>query len=172
MCSLFSEKLRIEEITVEGLDLYYEQKLTTNNIAALQANVEKNLGISAAESDKGKESKPEEPGEETPAEAKKLQVDKIQMNDITAHVVVSGASIPVMMIPINMEDLGTGPDGITAGEVFAAILNKLSLGAASAAVDASKQAGTKTMDALKDAGGKIGESLGKGTDAVKGLFKK
>ena len=167
MCSLFSKKLRIEEITVQGLKLYYEQKLTTNNISTLQANLEKNLGTA----EKTAEEKPAPEKKEKPAESKKLQVDKIQMNDITTYVVVPGGSIPVMMIPINMENLGTGPDGITAGEVFVAILNKLSLGAADAAVEASKKAGSKTWEALKGAGTGIGDGVGKGTDAVKKLFK-
>ena len=190
--SLFSDKVVIEEITVDGLDLYYEQKFRTNNVSDLQANVEKNLGIKDKKSEPVKQEKPAEKVEKTdkePAEAKKLQVDKILLRDITAHVVISGADIPVMMVPINMEKLGTGPEGITAGGVFAAILNKLSMGAADAVVEAAKKGTAAAGDALQNLGdstGKalqnLGDSTGKaldnagkelqkGAESLKNLFK-
>lgn len=162
--SVFSDKIRIEEITVTGLNLYYEQKLRSNNISDLQANVEERLGVKKDPA--AKKEKPVAKKEEKGSEPKKLQVDQIHLNDITAHVVVAGADVPVMMIPINMENLGTGPEGITAGGVFAAILDKLSLGAAGAVVEATKKAGAATGKALQDLGKQTGNAL---KDAGKGL---
>ena len=166
--SLFSDKIIIEEITVDGLDLFYETTLRSNNVADLQANVEKNLGGSEKKAEPEKAEKAEPKGEkESASEPKKLQVDKILLRGITAHVVVTGADIPIMMIPINMENLGTGPDGITAGGIFAAILNKLSLGAADAAVEALKKSGAATGQALKDAG----QNLQEKAKSLKNIFK-
>lgn len=159
--SLFTEKIRIEEITVDGLDLYYEQKLNRNNISDLQANVEKNLGTASKTGEEVKKSEPAK--EEESSEPKKLQVDKILLKGITTHVVLSGVDVPVMMVPINMENLGTGPEGITAAGIFGAVLDKLSLGAASAMVEAVKKSGAATGQALKDAG----KNLQKGTEDLK-----
>lgn len=173
MRTLFADKLQIEEITVEGLDLYYEQKLTTNNVSALLDNLQKKTGASKKEEAKEapKAEKPEEKKEA--AQAKKLQVDKIQLNDITTHVVVIGTTdVPIMMVPINLTDLGTGPDGITALDLFTEIMKQLSVGAANAVVEASKKTGSATMNVLKDAGKGIGSGLGTGTQKVKDLIGK
>ena len=149
--SLFSDKIRIEEITVTGLDLYYEQKLTTNNVAALQANVEKNLGKKAEENTSGSDG--ENGGtEEAPAEPQKLQVDKIAMNEMWTHVVISGADVPVPIVPINMENLGTDPEGITGMEVFAKVLDKLSFGVTGAVTEALKNAGSAAGNVIDGAG--------------------
>ena len=162
IASLFSDKVIIEEITVDGLNLYYETKFKSSNVSDLQKNVEKNLGTADKKAEEpAKKEKPEAKAEkeESPSEPQKLQVNKILLQDITAHVVISGADIPVMMIPINMENLGTGPEGITAGGIFAAILNKLSMGASDAAVEAFKKGTAATGEALKDIGDKAGNTL-------------
>lgn len=159
--SLFSDKIRIEEITVTGLDLYYEQKLTTNNVATLQANVEKNLGAEKAQTADAQIASEEEEGtaEEAP-QPQKLQVDKIAMNEMWTHVVIAGADVPVPIIPINMENLGTGPEGITGMEVFAEVLNKLSFGVTGAVAEALKNAGGAATDVIEGAGEGIKKIFG------------
>ena len=152
--TLTAPKLEIEEVLVTGLDLYYEPQVSgKNNIDKLQEYVIETFKIT--------ESK------EAPKEAQKLQIDELRLTDIDVHTVVLGQRLTLPVVPVELDDLGEGPEGITGGEVFLAVLDKLSLGAGTAIKDSAKTLGAGTAKLFDD----VGTQSKKGVDSLKNLFK-
>ncbi len=118
MRTIFNKKLTLEEVTVKGVEVYYEQHLTESNLSALQnnvANFQKKLGLSP----------------DPKAKPKKLQVNKLSLTDINVNLVVSKAAAPMPIPSIELKDLGTDPEGITPVEVVGKVLDKLTAGVVS-----------------------------------------
>lgn len=152
--TLFSEKLRIEEILVEETDFYYEpQVVGKDNVKKLEEYVNTMFKV---------------PTEQKTKEPQKIQVDKIRIRDIDVATVVLKQNVVIPMIPIRMEDLGTGPDGITAGDIFIRVLDKLSLGAVTAIRDNAGNIGAQ----LKKLGTKSSETLDSAGEQIKSGFNK
>lgn len=114
MSTLLSKKLVIEQIQINGVELNYETAILRNNISDIQQNVNKVLGTDSREKNSG----------EKASAGKPLQVDHIEMKDITAWVVVKGtkAQVPLMLPPVVLNELGTGPDGVSSAAVVNDVL--------------------------------------------------
>ena len=152
--TLLSEKLRIEEILVEGTDFYYEPQITgQDNVKKLEEYVNTTFKV---------------PADQKKKEPQKIQVDKIRIRDIDVATVVLKQNVVIPMIPIRMEKLGTGPDGITVGDIFIRLLDKLSLGATTAIKDNignlgkfTKDVGTQSTKVLESTGDQIKSGFNK-----------
>ncbi|HEY5915545.1 MAG TPA: AsmA family protein [Verrucomicrobiae bacterium] len=163
--SVFSDKVVIKNINVQGPEITYETDLKGNNLSKILANLEEASGGS------GGQAKPETEKKAS----KKLQVDNFVISGGKIHVSVTalgGKSATVPLPEIRLTDLGKGPDGITAAELTKRVLQaieKSAVQAASGAVtDLGKQAGELTKGLQKDAGG----AVDKATKGIGDLFKK
>lgn len=171
--SLFSSKLIISRIEVRAVELNYETSILNNNISDIQANVNKTRKLEAAE--KTGDKKPEEKKAEPAGKPKALQLDQLELSDITVCVTVKGtkAGVPLMMPPISLRDLGTGPDGITSAAVINDVLTSMliSLGKLIGTDIAGKAIGDTAASAGKVIGG-TAESVGKAFNELINKSKK
>jgi hypothetical protein len=165
--SLFSDKVIIKSIVVEGPEITYEQSLRGNNLSKLQANVASTSGSRGTEP--AKPTEPAPPKEAKPS--KKLQVNEFIITGGKVHASVTeleGKSATLPLPEIRLQNLGTGPDGITPAELTAQVLQAVLDGAskqgAIAASDLAKGAvymGKQTANtAMTNATGNLKKSLG------------
>jgi hypothetical protein len=161
--SVLGDKIIIKSIIVQAPEITFETDLKGNNLSKILANVE------AATGGSGKQ-----PAETKPSggASKKLQVDDFLISGGKINVSVTalgGKSMTVPLPDIHLTALGTGPEGITAGELTKVVLKEIeksAVQASSAAVaDLSKQADALAKDLGKAATDKATKSIGD-------LFKK
>ncbi len=170
--SILSDKLVIKSINVQGPEVTYETDLKRDNLNQILANVN-----SFTSGGKG----PAQPQETTPAEtssskaSKKLEVDEFVITGGKVNVsltALGGKSVMVPLPDIHLTDLGKGPEGITAADLTAKVLEAIKQGAVAASStaisDLGKQAGELTKGASQTASNAV-ESV---TGGIGGLFKK
>jgi hypothetical protein len=158
--SLLSDKVVINKIEVVAPEITFEGGLSGNNLSKLLDNVNQATGGG------GGGTNAPAPSEEKAA--KKLQVDDFAISGAKVHVNLTDLNKSgVVSIPdIHLKDLGTGPEGITAGELTKRVLHEVERAAAKAAAgDLGKLGLTNVSGALgtnaADTAGKVGEGLNK-----------
>src|SRR5664279_2599158 len=147
--SLLSDKIIIKTINVQAPEITFETDLKHNNLNKLLSNVQETTGGGENESAKPKE--PSQPQEAKPA--RRLQVDEFIITGGKIHISVTGltqGTATAILPEIHLQDLGTGPEGITAAELTTRVLVAIEKGAAQAAsgavTDISKGAVYVTKD--------------------------
>lgn len=172
--SLLSSKIHVESIVIDGVALTCEQGLTSNNLTTIKSNVDsfvKSLPGQGAKKETAEAPAPSAKG------GKKLQVDKVDISHITVSVALKGVSKDGAGIPvpgITLSDLGSGPEGITPGDLAARILDSLLGGALDAVTPSLKDATAalgKGADAAKEGAGKVVDGAKGALDSVMGVFK-
>jgi hypothetical protein len=169
--SLLSDKIIVKSIVVEAPEITYEQSLSGNNLSAIKANVASTTG--------GNEPTAAQPKETTPAKeskpSKKLQVNEFVITGGKVHASVSGLGGKSATLPlpeIRLQDLGTGPEGITPTELTSKVLQAVLDGAAkqgaTAAADLAKNAVAVGKGAATQA---TTNALGTVKKGIGGLFK-
>jgi hypothetical protein len=160
--SLLSDKIIIKSIKVEGPEITYETTLKKSNLSTILANVQEATGGAQTEP-----AKPQEPAQKGAKPAKKLQVDEfiVTGGKIRVSVTALGAGAATVPLPdIRLQDLGTGPDGITPGELTKKVLGAIEKGTAAAAAGAVTDVGKGVVNTGSNA-------LQKVTKGIGGLFK-
>lgn len=158
--SIFSDRIVIEEIVIDGPEFLYETKLVSSNIKDLLKNIEQFTGSSeAADAEpKTKDGKPI-----------KIEVKKFRLTNGVARLGVGPTAIPVPLPPLSLDNLGTAEGGLTpdqlAGAVMKNVLGSIVAGTAEALSKVAGTAGATTIEKTKEAAQKAGEGL-------KNLFKK
>jgi len=180
--SLFSDKIVVRHVRVEGPEITFEGTLgTANNLSKLLDNVNETTG-GTTEKPKA-DSKSEPPAKTEPpaksgtpskseAPSKKLQVDEFTITGAKVSLsmtVFAGRSVSVPLPPITLRDLGTGPEGITAGELTQKVLGEVTVETLKAAQKAVTDLGKGATEALSK--GATG-AVDKVTKGVGDLFKK
>ncbi len=152
LSSFFAKKLIVEEFTLTGVDVYFEVSATrlSNNLSQLNANLAEFTG-----STEKKEQEKPEPEKEEAKEELRLQVNDLNLTSIFVNVVASAPGLPttkapIPIVPIELDNLGQGEEGISALNLTAVILNKLTLGVLEAVGEAFP-----SMKDITDAGGKV-----------------
>jgi hypothetical protein len=174
MGSLSSDKIIIQTILVDGMEVSFETKMTETNIGAIKDNIDKvTKGDETAES-----SEETEKGDETQSapESKSGSDKSIQIDDfrfinskvvIAAQVMDTGSAGAIPIPDIEMKDIGSDSGGASVSEVSAEVINELYIAIV-------KAANNVTSDALKEGAGKGIEKIKEGTGAmikgVKNLF--
>ena len=159
--SLLSDKVVIKHIRVHSPELTIEGTPNKNNLTKIRENVEAATGGGAAT----------EPAPEG-GPAKKLQVNEFVLADTKVNYVppgFGGRSFPIVIPSIRLTDLGTGPEGITAGDLTRRVLSELT--AELAPILAEKLANLG-KEALGTTNGAAGDAIDKATRGVTDLFKK
>jgi hypothetical protein len=161
--SLLSDKVIVREVKIQGPEITLETGLHGSNLGRIQANLSAVGGA-----DKQKAAKGDQPG-------KKLEVDEFAITGGKVRVSVvglAGRSAELPLPDIILKDLGTGPEGITAGEladkVLSVVISKSIEVSASAIGDLGKQASGLTTGA----GAAASNAAGKVSKGIGGLFKK
>jgi len=163
--SLFSDKIVIRHVRVEGPEITFEGTIgTANNLSKILENVKETTGGTATEKPKA-DTKSEGP-------SKKLQVDEFLITGGRVHLsmtMLGGKAVTVPLPPISLKDLGAGAEGITAGELTQKVLSQVTVETLKAAERAVADLGKGAADIVTKGGTGAVEKVTKG---VGDLFKK
>jgi uncharacterized protein involved in outer membrane biogenesis len=170
--SLLSDKVIIKSIKVQGPEITFETDLKNNNLSKILSNVQKATG--GGQTEPAKPQEPSQPKEAKPA--KKLQVDEFIITGGKIRVSVTalgGGSATVPLPDIHLQDLGTGPDGITPAELTQRVLDAIQQRAKEAASGAVADIGQGGVNLAKDAANAASSNaVEKVTKGIGGFFKK
>lgn len=159
--SVFSDKVVIKSVRVEGAEIYYEGGLSGDNLRKILDNV--------TASTAGATTDPAAKGNQP---TKKLQVDDFVITGAKLNVSLKGTggfAAPIPLPDIHFTNLGQGPEGITAAELTKKILTEVTASVAKNAAGAITEIGKGALDsATKTAT----ESVNKATKGIGDLFKK
>ena len=167
MGSLSSDKIIIQTILVDGMEVSLETKMTETNIGVIKGNIDK-----ATKGDTTEESEKEPlPDNQAKGKSKKIEIDDFQFINshvtLAAQIMDSGAGGTIPIPDIKMTGIGAGSSGATVSEVSADVINELY----AAIIKAAKGF---TANTFKDGAGKSVEKLKEGAGAmikgVKNLF--
>jgi len=113
MTSLFSEKIVIEKIIIDNMEVDFEVKLTETNLSTIKGNVDEftKTDIEEKEVDEKTET------EEKPAKSKKLQIDLFKFVNSNIIMGTAGQTVTVPLADIVIENIGNSQKGATVGEV-------------------------------------------------------
>jgi len=168
--SVFTDKILIREILIDGPDIVYEMSLSGSNIAKIQENA---AG--------GKEAEPreEEPAEEKADEGgKKVQIDNLIIKNGKIRVssgVMLGKAVVIPLPTIHLKDIGKEKEGASAAEVFSEVFGAVANGVVGAVTASGKLIGdgAKALGAAGMKGAEMGaDALGKGAEATAELAGK
>ena len=163
--SLMSDKIVIKSIVVEAPDIYIAGTPTKNNLTKILDNIEAATGGGKDATATKANGKP----------AKKLQVDEFVLTGLKVNYSppgFSGQVFPLKVPDIKFTDLGTGPDGITAGELSKRVIDELISRIGPIAAQELSKFGKQVLDnATGSATNVVGEA-GKTLKGVTDIFKK
>jgi len=169
--SLLSDKVVVKSLNFQQPEVTYETDLRNNNLKKILANVQEASGGGTTEPPRPQE--PGQPKETKPA--KKLQVDDLVISGGKVHVAVTalgGQSATLPLPDIHLQALGTGPEGITAGDLTKRLLQAIEQGAAQAAAGTVTEIGKGALYFGKDAS-KLGtNAVDSVTKGIGNFFKK
>jgi hypothetical protein len=149
--SVMSDKVHVKYVHVQGAEFTFEGTLgTKNNLSKILENVESVTGG-------GKSAEPAKKEKEPAGPSKKLQVDDFLM-----------VSIP----DIHLTDLGTGPEGITAGELTKRVFNEVVPAVLKAVEKGVADLGKAAADSVTHLGKDAGTNLDKTAKSVGDLLHK
>lgn len=173
VASLMSDKIVIQDITVDNMEVSFETKITETNIGVIKENIDK-----LSKKDESTEPEPdkkEEPEEKKVGGGKKLQIDNFMFINskvhVQAQVMDTGAGTSVPLPEIKITGIGSDSDGgASIPEISEEVFTELYL----AIIKSVKSLGNIDTEALKESTGKAFEKAKEGTDSVikgvKGLF--
>jgi hypothetical protein len=169
--SLLSDKIIVRSVKVQAPEITFETDLRANNLSKILANVQGAPG--------GEHQAPAQPSAAAqPQEAKapkKFQVDDFLIKDAKVHVSVTalgGRSATVTIPEIHLQDLGKGPDGITAAELTQRILEAIERDAAQASSGTISNLGNQALSMAREMANGGTNSLQNVTKSLGGFFKK
>ena len=169
--SLLSDKIVVKSINVQGPEITFETDLRQNNLSKILANVQEATGGGAKEP-----AKPQEPSRPEGAKpAKKLQVDDFVIRGGKIHVSVTalgGKTATVPLPDIHLQNLGTGPEGITPAELAKKVIEAIESGASQAAAGAVVDLGKGALYISKDAANTGSNAVQSVTKSIGNIFKK
>lgn len=171
--SVMSDKIHVTHVRVNGPEITFEGSLgTKNNLGKIMENVEAATGGATKTTNQKTDKPASEPA--GGGASKKLQVDDFLISGAKVNVsmnMLGGKALTVTIPDIHFTGLGTGPEGITAGELAKKVLGQINVETLKAVEKAVGEMGKEAMDKVKG----TTESLDKATQGLKGvgdLFKK
>ena len=171
--SVLSDKIHVTHVKVLGPEITFEGSLgTKNNLGKIMENVEATTGG-------GAEPKTADKPASEPAgsgASQKLQVDDFLISGAKVNVsmtMLGGKALSVTIPDIHFTNLGSGPEGITAGELTKKVLSRVNAETLKAVEKAVSDLGKQATDLLKGATSEeTTKALDKATKGVGDLFKK
>jgi uncharacterized protein involved in outer membrane biogenesis len=176
--SVLSDKIHVTHVRVVGPEITFEGALgSKNNLSRILENIEAATGGGAAETNP-----PDKPADKPRSEpagkgaSKKLQVDDFLISGAKVNVsmtLLGGKALTVTIPDIHFAALGTGPDGITAGELTKKVMSQINAETLKAVEKAVADLGQQATDLIKSAAGKEAtNALDKAAKGIGDLFKK
>lgn len=169
--SLLSDKIVIKSIVVESPDIYIAGTPSKNNLTKILDNIDEATGGGSG-SGGSKDPTATKPSGKP---AKKLEVDEFVLTGLKVTYAppgFGGQTFALKVPDIKMTDLGTGPDGITAGDLTKRVIKELT---SQIETVAAKEIGNLGKQALSGATGSATNVVGKAGETLKGvtdMFKK
>ena len=160
--SVLGDKIIVRSIRVEGPEITYEAALGGSNIGKILENIQ-----SVASTDK---TAPEQPGSSKP-----LQVDLFIISGAKLNVtdsVIGGTAVTLPLPEIRLDNLGQGPEGITAADLSAKVFGEVVEASAKAVTANAVKLGGNITDATKNLGTSAKDSAKKAASGITDLFKK
>jgi uncharacterized protein involved in outer membrane biogenesis len=143
--SLLSDKIVIRSVRVDAPEITFEGGLLHNNLTTIKDNVS------------GTSSSGSEATQTAAGPSKKLEVDDFVITGAKVHIAATGTTLPIP--DIHLTNLGTGPDGITAGDLTKRVMDALVSGTLQAVTSSAANLGNGAGKAATDVIGKAGKSL-------------
>jgi uncharacterized protein involved in outer membrane biogenesis len=166
--SLLSDKIVIRTIKIEAPEITFETDLRVNNLSKILENV---TGTPPSQTNA-----PAQPGTPAPPQqAKRFQVDDLLIRDGKVHVSVTqlgGHTATVALPEIHLQDLGKGPEGITAAELAGKILQVIERDSAQVSAAAVGDLGNQALKMAQDMAKQGTNALPNVTKGLGELFKK
>jgi uncharacterized protein involved in outer membrane biogenesis len=155
--SLLSDKVIIKSISVEGPEITFETDLKSVNLKMILNNLEEATG--------GSEKTPSQPKQPEAKAGKKLEVGDFLIKGGKVHVSVPilNQSATVNLPEIHLQDLGKGPDGITAAELSKRVLTEI--------VNKSEEVAAGVLSDMMKGGKFMTKDLGISTNAAEKVTK-
>lgn len=163
--SLLSDKIVVKSLRIESADLYIAGTPNKNNLTKILENVEAATGG-------GKDATATTPSGKP---AKKLQVDEFVLSGIKVTFAPSGFSGQtfVLKVPdIKLTNLGTGPDGITAGDLTKRVLSEVTAQIGPILAQELSKLGKQALETGTTNLNKAAEEAGKQLKGVTDMFKR
>jgi uncharacterized protein involved in outer membrane biogenesis len=169
--SIFGDKIIVRSVNVKSPDIMVEGGITKNNLTAILDNTQ-----GSADQAETKKNVPEK-DKKAPEEkaARKLEVDDFVISGAKVHyngTLTGGKTVTLPIPDIHLQNLGTGPDGITAAELTKQVLNAVTAQVIPALTKSAGDIGKEATGLLKDATGKGGSGVSNATKGLKSLFGK
>lgn len=171
--SVLDEKVIIRSIAINAPEITFEgNPFGKNNLQQIMDNV--NAAAGAASEAKKPAEKPASQPAPAKGASKKLQVDHIEITGVkvTARVIgLENVPISVTIPDIKFDNLGSGPEGITAVELTQKILEKVSAESIDAVGARAKEIGIAAANAvIKGAADNANKAAAQGVEKLnKGL---
>ena len=159
--SFSQEKLRIRKFHINDLDFFFEASIVNGNtnIGELQAYIN-------TTSNPGKGDEKDEDKAET-----KLQIDDLSLTNIDVHAVIIKQDAILPIPDIIQRDLGTSPEGITATEIFLAVLEDLANESTLVIAENAKKFGNDIKNNAKKTIEQGRKDIKKQINSLKSLFR-
>lgn len=146
--SLFGDHIVINEIIIDQPEFTYETRLVSSNIKDLLKNIEDFTG--------GGQKATTKTGQPI-----KLAVKKFRLTNGKATLVVGQTTLPVLLPPVSLDNLGVNEGGITPDQLVAAVLQQVLRQIATASAQALvKDGGAATIEKAKEAAKSIKKLFG------------
>ncbi|MBS1370746.1 MAG: hypothetical protein HPZ91_12410 [Lentisphaeria bacterium] len=175
--SLFSDRIEVNEVLVNGTKVNFELKLDgSSNLTDIKKNIETFSGDSKQPSAPAEEPKAEP--EKSDAAKKKvvIRLVKIEGTELSVSSALLKSNVPLPIPTITLTDLGEGKTfGETVNEfatkVLAALMTALSDSGLQGVGDTLKDAGKNLSDSLRQGSGSLKDAGKNLENTVKDLFK-
>jgi uncharacterized protein involved in outer membrane biogenesis len=155
--SLLADKVVVKHIRIAAPEITIEGTPKNNNLTKILENVQQSTGGSST-------NQTAEPTASGPG--KKLQVDEFTLTGAKVTYIVGGQTLQLTVPDIKLTDLGTGPEGITGGELTDLALSKLLDAIIPVLTEQAGKLGKQAVDATLD------KAVNKAAQSLDGLFKK
>ena len=168
--TVLTDKIIIKSVVISGTKVSAELKnlySLDSNVSALQNNINKYLGITSKAKDAKKD--------DIDKDGKKVVIKDLKINDTSLSLGASGQTVTLPLPDIHKKGIGENKKEKSIAQVFADILNMISLesvkGVGSAAVDLTKKGWKGTKDAISGGTDAVSGAAKSVSDGIKGIFK-
>lgn len=120
--SLLGDTIVIEDLDIESPVFLYEAKSGTSNVEVLLAAIEEGLARMGGESTEDPASAPEEPDTAPPT---LISIGHLGLRGGKVTVIAAGRTVEATLPDIDMLDLGTPEQGLTAGQLSVRISQRV-----------------------------------------------
>ncbi|MGH7235575.1 MAG: hypothetical protein ACREIO_04260 [Nitrospiraceae bacterium] len=164
--SVLSDRVVIEEITIDAPEVTYEGGLSKSNFSTILDHVQSSSSAGPSPKQDGP------PAQPAPSTGKKFLIKELNLTNGRVAVsvgagVMGNRSLSAPLPDIHLKDIGKDSGGATVGEALAAVFGALN----KAGVQAVASAAKSLEKEAKAAAELVGHGASKAFEGVKGLFK-